>query len=116
MFGFVLMTAERQWIRAGMKPARCWIQQGVVKEHRVNPSPRHLLGGWGLAKADLGCGPAGRPGELEAGPAVVSLGQGLMFLGGDMGSWSIDRVGGALRETMQRQAGPLVALTCLGSS
>ena len=41
--------------------------------------------GW----AGQGCG------ELETGPAVVSLGQGLVVLGADMGSWATGRVGGA---------------------
>lgn len=50
----------------------------------------------------------GRPGqgcrELETGPVLASLGQGLMAREGDMGSWALGRAGGA-PQAGQGQAG-----------
>ena len=61
------------------------------------------------SRAGQGCG------ELETGPAVALLGQGLVALGGEMGSWAMGRVEGALRgwAGTGRSVGALKALTAM---
>lgn len=54
-------------------------------------------------QAGPGCG------ELEIGSAVSFLGQKLMALGTDIGSWAVGRVGGALEEAGLEQSGPLLS-------
>lgn len=48
-------------------------------------------------------------GELETGSAVSFLGQKLMALGSDTGSWAVGRGGGTLEEVGLGQSGPLLS-------
>ena len=80
----------------------------VAGAHQGSPSPTHGAPRWGRGRAEarLGRGPVGGPGSARpmAGqgravgswrpallPAAASLGQGLMVLGAEMGSWAVGR-------------------------
>lgn len=54
-------------------------------------------------QAGPGCG------ELETGSAMSFLGQKLMALGTEIGSWAVGRVGGTLEEAGLGQSGPLLS-------
>lgn len=69
------------------------VHQGLAdRAHPISPARSMADGGAGgqYRKAGQHCG------DLDIGPTVVLLGQGLMALEGKIGSWTMGRLEGAL--------------------
>lgn len=104
-------AVDRRWSAcrpAGQDPSHHPGQEQGSQDTRDSPSPEHLASPWGQREAGVWVWLGGAHGctkqccgELETGPVVVSLGQGLTASGAEKGSWATGRDGGDLGDVGQ---------------